>query len=96
MSIYYFGKNQGADKTFHTKDYWIKQMQGKTITVIEAEMVKNSPFFNCTTLNKTGETKKTCGVQCRSFEPRNGMHGRCRYHANTYIPSTKEKTFKIK
>lgn len=64
--------------------------------IIEATIVTGGGFFFCDEYNEIGESGESCGLQCQKYAPRNGKSGRCKHHKNTYEPSDKVRTLKIK
>jgi hypothetical protein len=97
MSKYYYHNDPLFQQECFTIEYWKEFMQDnnlKNFTVLEAKMVKNSNEFYCSELMAVGLTKESCGAECDTYSPRNGVCGRCRYHRNTYEPTDVEKKIK--
>ena len=49
-----------------------------------ARPLVGSEFFWCSEFGEVGIKGEGCGVQCDSYEPRNGKSGRCRHSAHCY------------
>ena len=64
--------------------------------VLEARQVIGGVVYWCNVWNDVGYTGTGCGKICEKYSPRNGKNGRCRHHSNTYEPTDKKKTIKIK
>lgn len=54
-------------------------------TMYRAKPTPLSVAFWCREFDEVGvDSKECCGVQCSSYEPRNGKNGRCRSHTHCY------------
>ena len=68
------------------------------IEVTEAKRVTGQGYFYCIKLEVSGEIgEKMCGRRiCKSYSPRNGRSGRCRYYTYYYEKTDKKRVIKIK
>ena len=95
---YYFSKDYDDGERCYTLQFfrdYMKENNLLTLELIEAKIETGTNYFYCLEFGEVGETGEGCGKICRMYAPRNGKNGRCRHHANCYIPTKNILTFKI-
>ncbi len=75
------------DTFCYTKEYIIDMMNIEDIIEVKAyEAIKvfNNDYFWCKEFGDLGEKGQSCGKICRSYNPKNGKSGCCKYFGNLY------------
>ena len=87
MKIKYYFKNEDTDICY-TKEHFLDEMKENGLTemeVMEAVPLKSheTEYIWCKAIGEAGD-RGYCGRMCKSYSPRNGKSGMCKYQGKFY------------